>query len=122
MRRTRLGSFCNLIAFISIFIALLQLPLNASTNTSVPPESQTSPTEIAAGADGNLWFTEGTAGRIGKITPGGALTEFPVPGGAAFLRDIVAGPDGNLWFTDSFSFASPYVGRITTTGTVTKFP
>ena len=32
---------------------------------------------ITSGPDGNLWFTEPT-GMIGRLTPLGALTEFPV--------------------------------------------
>ena len=35
------------------------------------------PLGIAAGPDGNLWFTELDGNRIGRITPGGAVTEFP---------------------------------------------
>src|SRR5450432_1057076 len=31
------------------------------------------------GPDHNLWFTEQKAGKIGTITPTGAITEFPVP-------------------------------------------
>ena len=118
MRRSRLGTFAVLIGF-----ALLPSTpqLLASSNFNIPPESWTQTGELTNGPDGNLWFTEFTSGRIGRITPGGTLTEFSVPG-AAILRDIVTGPDGNLWFTDVFAFSSPYIGRITPTGTVTKFP
>ena len=72
---------------------------------------------IAAGPDGNVWFTE-DAGRIGRITPAGAVTEFSlgITAGSRPL-DIVAGPDGNLWFTEQ----ADRVGRITPTGTVTEF-
>jgi virginiamycin B lyase len=35
------------------------------------------PSFIADGPDGNLWFTEPT-GMIGRLTPVGVLTEFPV--------------------------------------------
>ena len=37
------------------------------------------PWGIAAGPDGNLWFTEEVGDKIGRITPVGAVTEFPVP-------------------------------------------
>lgn len=69
---------------------------------------------IAAGPDGNIWFTEPANGLIGRITPTGSLVEFPVPGGP---YAITAGPDGNLWFTE----AGNRIGRITTSGTVTEF-
>jgi streptogramin lyase len=53
------------------------------------------PLRIATGPDGNLWFTQ-FAGNIGRITPGGAVTEFPI--GA---DRIATGPDGFVWFTQN---------------------
>src|SRR5258706_4936915 len=67
---------------------------------------------ITRGPDGNLWFTEYAANRIGRITPNGVVTEFVVPGvGAPFA--ITAGPDGNLWFTDT---NTNQIGKITPAG------
>jgi len=63
---------------------------------------------IAAGPDGNLWFTE-RAGRIGRITPAGVATE--LTGFPAGLLAIAAGPDGAIWFTTSDS-----IGRLTVDG------
>ena len=41
------------------------------------PAPRQLPAGIAAGPDGNLWFTDAGATRaIGRITPGGAITEF----------------------------------------------
>ena len=37
------------------------------------------PNLIAAGPDGNLWFTELGLSRIGRITPSGAVSEYPHP-------------------------------------------
>jgi virginiamycin B lyase len=50
--------------------------------------------DIAVGADGNLWFTEGGRTKIGRITPAGQVAEFEL--GNAKPAEIVAGPDGNL--------------------------
>lgn len=69
---------------------------------------------IALGPDGNMWFTEFGASKIGRITPAGAVTEFPLAPGA-MPYDIAAGHDGNLWFTQ---FGDDKLGRITTAGTV----
>src|SRR5262249_54260368 len=41
--------------------------------------SNSGPSDMTIGPDGNLWFTEATANQIGRITRGGVLTEFPVP-------------------------------------------
>src|SRR5262245_10407667 len=54
---------------------------------------------IAAGPDGNLWFTEYFASKIGRITTAGAITEFSTPT-FGFPWRIVTGSDSNLWFTE----------------------
>jgi streptogramin lyase/plastocyanin len=71
---------------------------------------------IAAGPDGNLWFTGNAPGTIGQMTPTGSFATFP--GGNA-SRGITAGPDGNLWFTN---VPDNQIGRITTAGVITGFP
>jgi hypothetical protein len=77
------------------------------------------PDAIAAGADGNLWFTLSSEGRIGRITTAGKVTEFSAgitPGSGPFA--IAAGPDGNMWFTMP---DEDRLGRITPAGQVTEF-
>ena len=87
-----------------------------------PTGTYTSPYDVAAGTDGNLWWTdeEFGVGKIGRITTGGAVTEFT--GLTSFPRQITAGPDGNLWFTENYNGGNSKIGRITTSGTVTEFP
>ncbi len=46
---------------------------------SDPHGQQCSSRASRAGTDGNLWFTEADANQIGRITPAGVITEFPVP-------------------------------------------
>ena len=41
----------------------------------VIPTGSSQPLGIMAGPDGNLWFTEPGANKIGRITPAGAITE-----------------------------------------------
>ena len=91
------------------------------------------PRSIVTGADGNLWFTEQTADRIGRITPDGTITEFgagitPSPNQSlpgvhqyqlAQPGDITKGPDGNVWFVEQLASR---VGRITPEGVITEFP
>ena len=51
------------------------------------------PRGITLGPDGNLWFTEfASPGRIGRITPAGVVTEFPIAA-ARVLRRPPAGRD-----------------------------
>ena len=53
--------------------------------------------------------------KIGRITPTGTITEFPLPSPDGQPRAIAAGPDGNIWF----GMDNGDIGRITPTGAVT---
>jgi streptogramin lyase len=90
----------------------------AGVVTSFPIGVGVGPESIAWGPDSNIWFTEFWTGRIGRMTPEGALTYFPA---GHSLRGIVAGPDKNLWFLEA-DFNHTGVGRITLGGSVTFFP
>ncbi len=82
------------------------------------PTEISRPSGIAAGPDGNVWFTEEwtAAHKIGRITPEGQITEFPLAS-TANLNSITAGSDGNMWFTEGTST----VGRITPKGSIAEF-
>ncbi len=91
------------------------------TITEYPiPTGNAGPWGIAAGPDGNLWFTEYGYGanKIGKITPSGTITEYPLPTDSVYPYGIAAGPDGNLWFTEG-GFYGDKIGKITPGGTIT---
>jgi virginiamycin B lyase len=55
--------------------------------------------DLTAGPDGNVWFTDIQTSSIGRITPTGVVTEFPLPAPDSGPFMIATGPDGNLWFT-----------------------
>jgi len=82
------------------------------------PTSDSEPLSITNGSDGNRWFVEGNldsvleSPAIGRITPAGEITEFPVNCSFCSLSDIVQGPEGILYFTSNEAF----LGRITTSG------
>jgi streptogramin lyase len=68
------------------------------------------PEGIVAGPDGNLWFPEATADKIGEVNPTtGAAADFAIPTAGSFPLGIALGPDGNLWFTE---FAGDKIGEI----------
>jgi len=107
--------------------------LSAPSNSVVPraapeiieypiPSVDTKPLGIATAADGNLWFTESNANRIGRITPAGVVTEFVLAPGLSRTLAVTKGPDGNIWFSgeDAATGASK-IGRITPMGTTTTF-
>ncbi len=74
------------------------------------------PLGIAAGPDGDIWFTEQASPTIGRSTLTGEMTEFT--GLSSSAQTITAGPDGDLWFTEQ---GANKIGRMTTTGTLEQF-
>jgi virginiamycin B lyase len=94
------------------------------------------PSAITSGPDHNLWITGSreacgagcvSGGVIGRITPTGAVSVFPLPGiQQSIARSITTGPDGHLWFTgisDGFGGTiggTPVgvIGRIAVDGTM----
>jgi virginiamycin B lyase len=84
--------------------------------------------KIVAAADGNLWFTlnsffQLSPGKrlppeIGRITPSGQVTTYPLPLGAKYgVGDLVAGPNGYLWFV-----AASSLWQISPQGTIARLP
>jgi hypothetical protein len=57
-------------------------------------------------------------GKIRRVTPSGALTEYPMPT-PSLSSAITTGPDGALWFTE---LTANKIGRVTTSGAFTEFP
>ena len=107
-----------LLAAVAVALALASparaAPVGVVTEFDLP-NPQSALRGITAGPDGNVWFTEGAAHQIGRITPSGVITEFPLAPDAQ-PSAIVTGPDGNLWFIDGNQ-----IGRMTPTGAVNRF-
>src|SRR5690606_6540702 len=67
------------------------------------------------------------ASKIGRITPEGKITEFPLPRPNSGPGDITAGADGNMWFVelaggiDNVTVDGNRIGRITMNGEITEF-
>lgn len=75
---------------------------------------------ITSGSDGNLWFVPNDdSNMIGRISPNGTITDFPLPTYLSHPLGIASGIDGNLWFTES---GANNIGRITPNGSITEFP
>jgi streptogramin lyase len=123
-----------------------EYPLSSSVTATSP---------LTVGPDGNLWFSEqgrfavfpngqqgtfepfNSGGKIGQITPAGAITEFPLAPGYDVQNTsaLTVGPDKDLYFTFSATNstniypplagtgtpAAISIGRITTSGSVIEF-
>lgn len=93
-------------------IGRLSTDLSGELDEFVIPTSEAIPWTIRAGPDGNMWFTEqlfSGSSRVGRITPGGAITELAPPSFFGGQNAIAAGPDGALWLAEG---ASEKIGRI----------
>ena len=114
---TAFSRACVLFLLMALTAGSAQAQVITEFSAGLSPDAQ--PHNITAGPDGNLWFTEPSAGRIGRITPAGVITEFSAGiSPNASPRGITSGPDGNLWFTE---VSGHRIGRITLDGVVTEF-
>ncbi len=96
--KTHLSTGFYRYSFLTLLMVLAVAPFaavgEAITEFTIPTLNSGA-TNITAGPDGNVWFTEPTAGKIARVTPAGIITEFAMPGTGYSL--IASGPDGNLW-------------------------
>jgi virginiamycin B lyase len=96
------------------------------------PNANSQPWEITAGPDGNVWFTECSGNRIGRIAPDGVISEFSVPTPASQPNTIRRGPDlnpddncayqqehlGDAAFTERYGSFGQCVAKLATTKTL----
>ena len=97
---------------------ILRIAPTGAMSTYDLPSYDPHPIGIAQGPDGNIWFAERNAKKIGRITSSGTVTEFTVPPQLTTgPSQIVRGNDGGLWFATDDGF-----GRVATNGVFTLFP
>jgi virginiamycin B lyase len=79
------------------------------------------PLGIATGPDGNVWFTM-VGGGIGRVTPIGAISEFPITGVSP--QGIAPGADGQIYFSENLlPSGQDAIGRVDINGNITgDFP
>ena len=89
---------------------------NASQIVEYPLPSGSRPFGITTGPDSNLWFTDSSTGKVGKITAGGSVTEYAAEKDEP--EGITSGPDGKLWFVEH---EVRNVNHITPSGALTVY-
>jgi streptogramin lyase len=75
-------------------------PNGARHPYTIPHVLRYATAEDIVGLNPHLWFTESNAGKIGRVTPSGTITEFATSSSSSYANIITTGPDGNLWFTE----------------------
>ena len=63
-----------------------------------------------------MWFSEQSGHKVGRVTTGGEITEYAVPGVEPLPGTIVAGPDGALYLAER---NDNVISRFTTDGVFT---
>jgi virginiamycin B lyase len=65
--------------------------------------TQTLPSFMAPGPDGNVWFTEasGETHNLDRVTPAGTVTEFHIADTPESTNGVTTGADGDIWFTET---------------------
>jgi virginiamycin B lyase len=82
---------------------------------------------IAAGSDGNIWFgmggSSGTTNYIGKVTPAGEVSAYPLPDLGTGVSSVTLGPDGNIWYVriTGLNNGTGKIGKITPGGVATEY-
>ena len=127
MRRSRRASAPVVLLLLgAVFLNIAPAYAAAGTVTEYPLTSRFAvPWGIAAGPDGAVWFAESQGNKIGRMTPNGQLTEYPLPVDPNLPsyqpENIVTGPDGNLWFTVNGQGGPGEIGRVTQAGVFTMY-
>lgn len=109
--------------------AIVRMDLNGTvTNVYALPDVEAGPRFIAAGSDGNLWFSENgseqlngdpyTPPQIVKMTTSGQMTAYPMPS-ASSVPDSLRPANGGFVFAD-LGFNA--VGFIDYNGNVSELP
>ena len=118
MRRGRREPARLTLATVAVmFASLIAAPAQARLVTEFAlPSALKDPSQIAAGPDGALWFTQrhygpgdGTREVLGRITTAGAdVSTLALSPSTSEVRGITSGPDGALWYAS----AGPSAGRL----------
>jgi poly(3-hydroxybutyrate) depolymerase/streptogramin lyase len=97
----------------------LNVPRIAAASVRVfrVPTPNAEPFGVAPGPGGTIWFTEFAAGKIGRISPSGKITEYRVPAAGSGPYQIAAGAGGTMWFTE---YNAAKIGRVTPGGKVSE--
>ncbi len=81
--------------------ALQEFPIPAAAGVAAGEFGAPAPKGIAVGPEGDVWFTDPGDESVGRVTPAGAVSEFPIPAPAPASPGAIAAYGGRLWFTEA---------------------
>lgn len=97
--------------------------------TEYQPHLMNAGEAIAAGPGGDVWFcgfdspprSAQVRGIIGKVSPAGAITEYPVRDTSGLPFRLTVGGDGNVWVVVNDAQRDGHILRVTPSGSMTAF-
>jgi virginiamycin B lyase len=94
-------------------LALSAVPSSAAIQDFPVPTPDSGLTDVAAGRDGSIWFSEQKGYKVGRITTSGQITEWTIPRGRPDDTDfgpeeLTVAADGRVWVL-SDAHASAFV-------------
>lgn len=101
MTRARLALVAALALLLTpLSVVLTSAPAQAAVTVFPVPTSNAGLGRIVTAPDGTMWFVETDRNQIGRITPSGQITEFPLGPQTVEDTDVMdldVGPDGKVW-------------------------
>ena len=113
MRRSLVAVIARSLSVVAV--SLCAFSLSVALSLSVPsaaraadvairaydlPKNGGSPHDVAAGADGIVWYTAQRDGKLGRLDPATGKVELVPLGRGAAPHGVVIGPDGAPWVTE----------------------
>jgi virginiamycin B lyase len=113
---------------------------SSGSTTEYQPHLMDAGEAITSGPKGDVWFcgfesdpgrsrsssgsalrSAQTVGIIGKVSPAGAITEYPIRVASGIPFRLTVGGDGNIWVAVSDFKRESHIVRVTPTGSMTAF-
>lgn len=83
-----------------LLVVQASAPAHAAVSVFPVPTSNAGLGRIVTAPDGNMWFVEENSNKIGRITPGGQISEFGLGEQTtedSRVLDVDVAPDGKVW-------------------------
>jgi streptogramin lyase len=107
---------CSMLLFATLLVTSIASAQTITEHSITTTSSGT--VYLAVGPDNDIWFSETTPAKIGKLSrTSGAITEYALTPATVQPRGLVSGPDSKIWFVTG---VGDTVHTITTDGTVAQ--
>jgi len=107
------------LVLVALFVSsVLVATSRAQTiNEYAIPTASSVPWNLAVDTSGNVWFTESSGNKIGKLLTG-VITEYAIPTASSSPKGIAVDSSGNIWFAED---AANKIGKINQTGVFSEY-